>query len=182
MLSLICPRCMRILKGFNRNPDIITSAINYLNYFASKALYRVEVRVNEHWEAQHTGEQPRKTRRRHYPRGVNPETYDQWSSWNNHLCYICCEPRSTGRKFARDHKHITNRNRGLLCFSCNRTLGIAQEDTELLHACATFLHAHLDPYIARLVWITDEMVADADKEAPWVSRAYSAVLPAPQML
>jgi hypothetical protein len=158
------------------------SAIKYLDYFGSRVLYRVELRFPEDWEARHTEEPQRKTRHRHYPRGVNPETYDHWSLWNNHRCYICCEPRSTGRKFARDHKHITNRNRGLLCFSCNRTLGIAQEDTELLHACATFLHAHLDPYIARLVWITDEMVADADKEAPWVSRAYSAVLPAPQML
>ena len=36
-------------------------------------------------------------------------------------------------------------------------------------------------YIASFLWITDAMVADAQEEAPWVSRAYSAVVPAPQM-
>jgi hypothetical protein len=182
VMSLVCPLCMRIFNGFHHHPAIIMSAIKYLDYFGSRVLYRVELRFPEDWEARHTEEPQRKTRHRHYPRGVNPETYDHWSLWNNHRCYICCEPRSTGRKFARDHKHITNRNRGLLCFSCNRTLGIAREDTELLHACARFLTSYLAPYIARFVRITDAMVADADKEAPWVSRAYSAVLPAPEML
>jgi hypothetical protein len=178
VISLVCPRCLRICHGFHRHPDIIMSAIDYLNYFGSRVLYRVEVRFLEAWEAQHTGEPQRKTRHRSYPRGVNPETYDHWSLWNNHLCYICWEPRSTGRKFARDHQHVTNRNRGLLCFSCNRTLGIAEDDTALLHACAKFPYAYLDPYIAGWVRITDAMVADADEEAPWVSRAYSAALPA----
>jgi hypothetical protein len=96
--------------------------------------------------------------------------------------YICWEPRSTEQALAKDHNHSTDRNRGLLCLSCNTTLGIAKEDTKLLHACATFLHAYLDPYILVFVRITDEMVADAEEEAPWVSRAYSAVQPAPQMV
>jgi hypothetical protein len=177
VISLVCPRCMRIFNGFNRSPDIITSSIDYLHYFRSKALCRVEVRINESWEAHHTREQPRKTRRRHYLRGVNPETYEQWSSWNDHRCYICWEPRSTKRKFARDHKHVTDRNRALLCMPCNTTLGIAKEDINLLEACTTFLHKYLDPYLARFVRITDAMVADAEQELPWVSQAYSAVLP-----
>jgi hypothetical protein len=76
VISLICPRCMRILNGFNRHPAIIMSAINYLNYFGSRVLYRVELRFPEDWEAQHAGEPQYKTRHRYYPRGVNPETYD----------------------------------------------------------------------------------------------------------
>ncbi len=95
VISLVCPRCRRICNGFNHNPDIITSAIDYLNYFGSKALYRVEQRVQEDWQARHTGEPPRRTRRRHYPRGVNEETYEHWSLLNDHTCYICGEPCPT---------------------------------------------------------------------------------------
>src|SRR5262249_52742251 len=36
VISLVCPRCMQICNGFNRNPDIIMSAIHYLNYFGSR--------------------------------------------------------------------------------------------------------------------------------------------------
>jgi hypothetical protein len=183
VISLVCPRCMRICNGFHRNPDIIMSAVDYLDYFGSRVLYGVALRINETWEEDlPTGEQPRKTRNRHYPRGVNPETYDCWSSWNNHQCYICWEPRSTEQALAKDHNHSTDRNRGLLCLPCNTTLGIAKENKALLHACATFLHAYLDPYILVFVRITDAMVADAQEEAPWVSCAYSAILPAPQIL
>jgi hypothetical protein len=108
---------------------------------------RVELQIKEDWEARQTGEPQRKTRNRQYPRGVNPATYDHWSLWNNHRCYICGERCPTERNLAKDHQHVTDRNRGLLCLPCNTTLGVAQEDTELLHACATFLHAYLDPYI-----------------------------------
>jgi hypothetical protein len=83
VISLVCPRCMRICSGFNHNPDIITSAIDYLDYFGSRGLYGVALRVNENWEALPTRAPPRKTRGRHYPRGVNPETYDYWSLLNN---------------------------------------------------------------------------------------------------
>jgi hypothetical protein len=178
VLSLVCPRCMRILNGFNRHSDIIMSAIAYLDYFRSKALYRVEVRVKEDWVTSQTGEQPPQTRRRQYLRGVNPETYDHWLLLNEHTCYICGELCQTEQALAKDHQHVTDRNRGLLCFLCNTTLGTAKEDTALLHACATFLHAYLDPYIASVLWITDDMIADAEQELPWLSRAYSAALPA----
>src|SRR5207248_78649 len=135
VISLVCPRCMRILNGCNRHPDIITSAINYLDYFGSRVLYRVAVRFQDDWEARHTGEPQRKTRRRHYPRGVNPETYDQWSLWNNHRCYICGEFCVTEQALAKDHQHVPDRNRGLLCFQCNTTLGTAKDDIDLLYAC-----------------------------------------------
>jgi hypothetical protein len=150
--------------------------------FSSKALYRVERRVKEDWQARHTGEPQHRTRRRQDPRGVNPETFDHWSLLNEHTCYICREPCPTERALAKDHQHVTDRYRGLLCVLCNMTLGVAQENTDLLKACAAFLQSYLAPSIAGFVSITDEMVADAEEEAPWVSRAYSAVLPAPQML
>src|SRR5215471_14838063 len=78
VMSLVCTLCTRIFNGFNHHPAIIMSAIKYLHYFGSRVLYRVELRFQDDWEARHTGKPPRKTRHRHYPRGVNPETYDQW--------------------------------------------------------------------------------------------------------
>ena len=51
VMSLVCPRCMRIFNGFNHHPDIILSAIKYLDYFGSRVLYRVELRFPEDWEA-----------------------------------------------------------------------------------------------------------------------------------
>jgi hypothetical protein len=33
VLNLVCPRCMGILHGFNRNPAVVESAIAYLDYF-----------------------------------------------------------------------------------------------------------------------------------------------------
>jgi len=79
VIRLVCPRCMRMLNGFNRNPAIVESAIGYLDYFGSRVLYGVERHVNEDWEATPPGEPPRKSHRRQYRRGVKPETYDHWS-------------------------------------------------------------------------------------------------------
>src|SRR5215510_14313923 len=36
VISLVCPPCMRVCNGFNRNPIIITSAIAYLDFFREK--------------------------------------------------------------------------------------------------------------------------------------------------
>src|SRR5215831_17569240 len=161
VISLVCPPCMRVCNGFNRNPIIITSAIAYLDFFREKVLYGVILHNNEDWEASATEALPRKDG------GLaNEETYEHWLLWSDHTCYICREPRSTGRKFARDHQHVTNRNRGLLCFLCNTTLGTANDDIDLLYACATFLISYLAPFLAALslagcVQITDAMVANA---------------------
>src|SRR5438128_4159378 len=43
VLNLLCPRCMRVLNGFNRNPAIVEAAIDYLDYFASRALRGVQL-------------------------------------------------------------------------------------------------------------------------------------------
>lgn len=38
-----------------------------------------------------------------------------------------------------DHDHITRKVRGLLCSSCNRTIGHAKENVERLIACGIYL-------------------------------------------
>src|SRR5215475_3460407 len=44
VMSLVCTLCTRICNGFHHHPAIILSAIDYLHYFGSRVLYRVELR------------------------------------------------------------------------------------------------------------------------------------------
>src|SRR5207247_756796 len=97
VLSLLCPRCTRVLNGLNRNPAIVESAIDYLDYFRERVLYGLELCYHEDWEVGHTGQPQGKTgrrpcaqaRQRSPRRRVNEETYDYWSWLNAHTCFIC---------------------------------------------------------------------------------------------
>lgn len=64
----------------------------------------------------------------------------------NGLCAICQKPeKSTDglsgkrRSLAIDHCHETGRARGLLCSSCNRGLGLFQDNSELLARARLYL-------------------------------------------
>jgi len=54
----------------------------------------------------------------------------------------CCgseEPGGRWGTFAVDHDHKTLEVRGLLCFRCNRLLGLAGDSTEVLAAAVSYL-------------------------------------------
>lgn len=53
-------------------------------------------------------------------------------------CKIC--GRVVGKPHV-DHDHETGRIRGLLCATCNRVLGMMQDDPELLESAARYLRA-----------------------------------------
>lgn len=62
------------------------------------------------------------------------------------LCAICRKPEASTdglsgkvRQLAIDHCHETGRVRGLLCNSCNRGLGLFQDNTELLARAVLYL-------------------------------------------
>lgn len=50
--------------------------------------------------------------------------------WNKNLKN---QPKKV-RLLAVDHNHITNKIRGLLCWTCNRAIGMFSDDPELLEA------------------------------------------------
>ena len=55
-------------------------------------------------------------------------------------CAICNIKRKRNQKaFAVDHDHRTDAIRGILCIDCNRALGLAGDDIELLKAAAAYL-------------------------------------------
>jgi hypothetical protein len=55
-------------------------------------------------------------------------------------CNICRKPFRPGRPPNVDHHHATGRVRGLLCATCNRTLGYMHEDIDWLDRALSHLH------------------------------------------
>ena len=68
--------------------------------------------------------------------GVSGKTYDDMYDEQKGCCAICGE-HSTALNL--DHDHKTGQRRGLLCDSCNRTIGMAKDDPELLQSMADYL-------------------------------------------
>lgn len=70
--------------------------------------------------------------------GVTLADVDAMQLRQNGLCAIC---RSQPAQHV-DHCHATGEVRGLLCFGCNRGLGKAQDDPELLRRGLSYLERH----------------------------------------
>lgn len=66
--------------------------------------------------------------------GVTKEQYEQMLANQNGVCGICKKPCKTNQRLAVDHCHKTGRVRGLLCKSCNMSLGVVEKDGWLARA------------------------------------------------
>ena len=56
-------------------------------------------------------------------------------------CEICGK-RDTKKKLCYDHNHETGKFRGWLCMRCNTTLGLVEENTEILSALIRYINKH----------------------------------------
>lgn len=67
---------------------------------------------------------------------------DDWFDWMNEpgCCWICAGTEGQKRKLAVDHDHLTGAVRGLLCASCNITIGGIRNPSWLRRA-ADYLEA-----------------------------------------
>lgn len=55
-------------------------------------------------------------------------------------CAICKQPVKTGRnRLAIDHCHLSGLLRGLLCWRCNKSIAVFQDDVERLKAAVEYL-------------------------------------------
>jgi hypothetical protein len=54
----------------------------------------------------------------------------------------CCELCGSTEKLHYDHCHVSERFRGWLCSRCNRVLGFAGDDVDLLMKMADYLRQH----------------------------------------
>lgn len=58
----------------------------------------------------------------------------------NFCCAICRTPeRTDGHRFCVDHDHRSGRVRGLLCYNCNRALGIFGDSVEAIQRVVDYL-------------------------------------------
>lgn len=71
--------------------------------------------------------------------GVTADRYDQMMQEQGGVCAICEMPNTNGRRLAIDHDHKTGVIRGLLCGTCNTSIGHAKDDPDRLRAMADYL-------------------------------------------
>lgn len=70
--------------------------------------------------------------------GITSADYDRMAAEQDGRCLVCGE-RPTARILVVDHCHRTGKVRGLLCDRCNRLLGVADDNVELLRKAIAFL-------------------------------------------
>jgi len=75
--------------------------------------------------------------------GITLEDYNRMLKSQGGVCAICgtSVPGGTGR-FHVDHDHATNRARGILCVNCNRMLGNARDNIDVLGAGIKYLNGY----------------------------------------
>lgn len=72
--------------------------------------------------------------------GLTIEQWDEIAKAQNYKCAICGTPKNTLKNnLAVDHNHTTGEVRGLLCYACNRGIGLLKDSTEVLESAARYL-------------------------------------------
>jgi hypothetical protein len=77
--------------------------------------------------------------------GITEADYEQMLVEQGGGCAICGtdSPRGRAAVFHVDHCHVSGKVRGLLCNSCNHTLGNARDEVDILQSAAAYLVRHL---------------------------------------
>lgn len=81
-----------------------------------------------------------KNRRFLYLYGITLEHFNKMKVKQGGCCAICNKkPKTT---LCVDHDHETGKVRGLLCGVCNRSLGLFQDDLDILRQAVKYLRKH----------------------------------------
>jgi len=70
--------------------------------------------------------------------GLTEKEYYELEKKQNYVCKICGR-RNKNMRLAIDHDHTTKEVRGLLCNTCNRALGLFDDDLSKLKKAAEYL-------------------------------------------
>ncbi len=74
--------------------------------------------------------------------GITIEQYDALLTAQGGVCAICKNPpRGKMLRLSVDHNHTTKKVRGLLCITCNRTIGYL-ENPEWMRSAQSYLTSH----------------------------------------
>lgn len=94
-------------------------------------------RPPRHTQSPNSSEQRRRERlKRKF--GISVEDYESMLAWQGGVCGICKNP-PLQRRLAVDHDHQTGEVRGLLCMSCNISIGHMQNDVAVLSSAIAYL-------------------------------------------
>ena len=76
--------------------------------------------------------------------GITLTEFNKMLDEQDRCCAICgaTEPGGKWKNFHVDHDHETKKVRGLLCNSCNVTLGAVKEDIHTLKSMIQYLESH----------------------------------------
>lgn len=80
-----------------------------------------------------------------YHYGITPEDYVNMLHKQKGVCAICGQDNPVHRgNMCVDHSHTTGKVRGLLCHTCNITLGYMKDDVNLLLNAIRYLKEYED--------------------------------------
>ena len=77
--------------------------------------------------------------------GITAEEYNRMLIEQKGKCGICHSTTPNSKQYSNfnvDHDHGTGQIRGLLCTSCNRMLGFAHDNIEILNSAVKYLSTH----------------------------------------
>jgi hypothetical protein len=75
---------------------------------------------------------------------ITLDDYNKMLVEQNHSCKICFSHQDKlKRRLCVDHDHTTGKVRGLLCDTCNRSLGLLKDNIEVMKRAVTYLEASL---------------------------------------
>ena len=133
-----CPRCKESKPRNEFRPRSNGHTGSYC--LPCDRAYRAE-RSRRYWKAhperrQHVRRVNRRVKLKHY--GMTYSELERMTERQGGRCAICNRPPRQ-RALDVDHCHATGKVRGLLCSSCNRLIGFADEDVGRLVAVIRYL-------------------------------------------
>lgn len=129
-----CVGCEREWQKTDKHREYHRNIKRTEKYRAVSKAYRESVQYTEKYKLQ--------VRKTHLKRNYNMtlEEYDMMHDRQGGKCAIC--QNILTEKCGIDHCHTTGVVRGILCFSCNKMLGMAGDDTTILHNAICYLNKY----------------------------------------
>lgn len=136
--GILCGFCNRMLGIANDDTERLTAAITYLSQpLPDMPQEALAIRRQRLPDGQIRSTREKQLRSRY---GITLWGYEYLVSLQNGNCLICCKP--FGSQHAHiDHDHASQRVRGLLCRKCNVLLGMARDNSNVIHAAIGYLEA-----------------------------------------
>jgi hypothetical protein len=134
-MDKLCTKCNELLdlEHFNGYFD---KQRNY--YRLSSWCKQCKKAVKKHYRSSDRRVHKDRDLRRHF--GITIEDYEELLNIQGHQCKICGRtPEEEGKSLAVDHCHVSGKIRGLLCYTCNTTLGHFNDSVVKLASAIRYL-------------------------------------------